>query len=104
MNRVWITIVLSAAGTYALRASFLLFARRLATVPPLAQRLLRQIPPAALASLAVPALLRPAGHIDVTQARLYAGIVAAVVAWRTKSTALTLIVGMAVLLALQALG
>jgi len=104
VSRVWSTILLAAAGTYAMRASFLVFARRMATVPPLAQRLLRQIPPAALASLAVPALLRPAGHIDVTQARLYAGIVAAVVAWRTKSTTVTLIVGMAVLLALQALG
>ena len=103
MNRVWLTIVLAAAGTYAMRASFLVFARRMATVPPFAQRLLRQIPPAALASLAVPALLRPAGHIDLTQARLYAGIVAAVVAWRTKNTTITLIVGMAVLLALQAL-
>ena len=104
MNRVWLTIVLSALGTYAMRASFLVFARRMAAVPPFAQRLLRQIPPAALASLAVPALLRPAGHIDVTQARLYAGIVAAAVAWRTKSTTITLVVGMAVLLALQALG
>ena len=103
MNRVWLTIVLAAAGTYAMRASFLVFARRMATVPPFAQRLLRQIPPAALASLVVPALLRPAGHIDVTQARLYAGIVAAAVAWRTKSTTLTLVVGMAVLLVLQAL-
>lgn len=103
MSKVWLTIVLAAAGTYAMRVSFLLFARRLATVPPFAQRLLRQIPPAALASLAVPALLRPAGHIDLTQARLYAGIVAAAVAWRTKSTTLTLVVGMAVLLALQAL-
>jgi branched-subunit amino acid transport protein len=67
------------------------------------QRVLRQIPPATLASLVVPALLRPAGHVDVTQARLYAGLVAALVAWRTRSTALTLLVGMGVLLGLQAL-
>ena len=103
MGKVWTTILLAAAGTYAMRASFLVFARRMATVPPFAQRLLRQIPPAALASLAIPSLLRPEGHIDLTQARLYAGIVAAVVAWRTKSTTITLVVGMAVLLGLRAM-
>jgi branched-subunit amino acid transport protein len=103
MNKVWTAIVLSGVGTFAMRASFLAAAHRMATVPPAVQRLLRQIPPAALASLVVPALLRPEGHLDVTQARLYAGLVAALVAWRTRNTALTLVVGMGVLLALRAL-
>ena len=103
MSRLWTTIVLAAAGTYAMRASFLVVAHRMATVPPFVQRLLRQIPPAALASLVLPALLRPDGHIDLTQARLYAGIVAALVAWRTRNTAITLVAGMAVLIALRAM-
>jgi branched-subunit amino acid transport protein len=102
MNRVWSTIVLAGIGTYTMRASFLVFAHRLATLPPWVHRILRQIPPAALASLVVPALLRPEGTIDFTQPRFAAGVVAAVVAWRTKNTALTLIVGMAALLALRA--
>jgi branched-subunit amino acid transport protein len=85
-----------------MRASFLVVAHRLAVVPPWVQRLLRQIPPAALASLVVPALLRPEGHLDVTQARLWAGLIAAIVAWRTRSTVLTLVVGMGVLLLLRA--
>ena len=33
MNRIWPAIVLSGAGTYAMRASFLAFAHRMATVP-----------------------------------------------------------------------
>ncbi|MEY2568897.1 MAG: hypothetical protein QOE35_3426 [Actinomycetota bacterium] len=103
MSRVWVVIVLSGVGTFAMRASFLAAAHRIATVPPAVQRLLRQIPPAALASLVVPALLRPEGHIDVTQGRLYAGLIAAVVAWRTRNTALTLVVGMGVLLLIRAL-
>ena len=103
MNRVWTAILLAGVGTYAMRASFLAFAHRMATVAPWVERILRQIPPAALASLVVPALLRPAGHLDVTQARLYAGLAAALVAWRTRSTALTLLVGMGVLLGLRAL-
>jgi branched-subunit amino acid transport protein len=103
VSRVWVAIVLSGAGTFAMRASFLAAAHRIATVPPSVQRLLRQIPPAALASLVVPALLRPEGHIDVTQGRLYAGLIAAVVAWRTRNSALTLAVGMGVLLLIRAL-
>ena len=103
MNRVWTAILLAGVGTYAMRVSFLAVAHRMATVAPWVQRILRQIPPAALASLVVPALLRPAGHLDVTQARLYAGLAAAVVAWRTRSTALTLVVGMGLLLGLRAL-
>ena len=103
MSRIWAAILLSGVGTFAMRASFLAVAHRLVIVPPGVQRLLRQIPPAALASLVVPALLRPEGHLDVTQARLWAGLIAAVVAWRTRSTVLTLVVGMGVLLLLRAI-
>ena len=103
VSRVWVAILLSGAGTFAMRASFLAVAHRLVVIPPTVQRLLRQIPPAALASLVVPALLRPDGHVDVTQARLWAGLLAALVAWKTRSTVLTLVVGMGVLLLLRAL-
>jgi branched-subunit amino acid transport protein len=104
VSRIWTAIFLAGVGTYAMRASFLGFAHRMTTVAPWLQRVLRQIPPAALASLVVPALLRPSGHVDFTQARLYAGVVAGLVAWRTRSTVLTLLAGMGVLLGLQALG
>ena len=103
MSRVWLAIVLAGAGTFAMRASFLAAASRLAVVPPFAQRLLRQIPPAALAAIVAPALLRPEGHLDLTQPRLVAGIAAGIVAWRTRNVALTLSVGLLALLALQAL-
>ena len=103
MSRPWLAIVLSGTGTFAMRLSFLAAAHRMATVPPTIQRLLRQIPPAAIAALVVPALLRPHGSIDVTQARLWAGLLAGAVAWRTRNTAVTLVVGMAALLVLEAL-
>lgn len=103
MNRVWLAILLSGAGTYAMRASFLAAAHRLASVPPAAARLLRQIPPAALAAIVVPALIRPEGQLDLVQPRLLAGIVAALVAWRTRNVGLTLVVGMAIVLAVEAL-
>ena len=103
MSRVWIAIILGGLGTYAMRASFLVFAHRLADVPPGIQRLLRQIPPAALAAIVVPALLRPADHLDLWQPRLLAGTVAALVAWRTRNIALTLAVGIGLVMAVDAL-
>ena len=103
MSRVWVAILLAGAGTFAMRASFLAAASKLAVVPPFAQRLLRQIPPAALAAIVAPALLRPEGHFDLAQPRLVAGVAAAVVAWRTRNVALTLAVGLIGLVALQAL-
>ena len=103
MSRVWIAIVLAGAGTFAMRASFLVVAHRLARVPPALDRVLRQIPPAALASIVLPALVRPEGSIDLFQPRLLAGLVAAAVAWRTRNVALTLVVGLGVLALLQAI-
>jgi len=97
------SIVLIGIGTFAMRASFLVFAHRLVDVPPHVQRLLRQIPPAALAAIVAPALLRPEGHVDLLQPRLAAGVLAGVVAWRTRNIALTLLVGMAALMLLDAL-
>jgi branched-subunit amino acid transport protein len=102
MSRVWVVIVGAGLGTFAMRASFIAFAHRLATVPPGVQRLLRQIPPAALASLVLPALIRPQGSLDLAQPRFAAGALAALVAWRTGSVALTLIVGMATVVVLDA--
>jgi branched-subunit amino acid transport protein len=102
-GRAWIAIALASAGTLVLRASFLIFAGRLVDLPPLTQRILRQIPPAVLAALVVPSLVRPAGSVDLWQPRLLAGVVAAAVSWRTRNVGLTLVVGMAVLVAVQQL-
>lgn len=103
MNRIWPAIVLAGAGTYVMRASFLAFAHRMATVPPALARVLRQIPPAALAAIVGPALLRPEGHLDLLQPTLLAGLVAAGVAWKTRNMGVTVVVGIALLAALQRL-
>ena len=103
MSPVWLTILVAGPATFSMRAVFLAFAHRLAEVPPWVQRLLRQIPPAALAAIVVPALLRPGSTIDLWQPRLYAGLLAAVVAWRTRNIGLTLVVGMAFVMIVKAL-
>jgi branched-subunit amino acid transport protein len=98
VSTTWTAIVLAGIGTYAMRASFLALAHKLSEVPPWAERILRQIPPAALAALVVPALVRPHGDLNLLQARLAAGALAAFVAWRTRNVALTLIIGIAALM------
>ena len=84
-----------------MRASFIAAAGRLVDAPPWAQRLLRQIPPAALASIVVPALMRPEGDMDLTHPRFIAGIVAALVAWRTNNVLATLVAGMGLVVLLE---
>ncbi len=103
MSPTWVAILGAGLGTFAMRASFLAFADRLTDVPPKVQRLLRQIPPAALASITVPAILRPEGHLDLIHSHALAGAVAAVVAWKTRSIALTLVVGIGLVMLIDAM-
>ena len=101
--RLWLTIVLAGLGTVLARVSFLGVAHRIADPPVGVQRVLRMIPPAALAALVLPALVRPEGDLDLTQPRFLAGVVATAVAFRTKNVLVTLVVGMALVVALQEL-
>jgi branched-subunit amino acid transport protein len=103
MTREWIAILGAGVGTYSMRASFLVFAHRLADVPPSVQRLLRQIPPAALAAIVLPALARSEGQLDLWHARFAAGVAAAIVAWKTRNIALTLLVGIGLVMLIDAL-
>lgn len=99
----WATILLTAIGTFAIRASFLGVAHRMTTIPPLVRRSLRMIPAAALSGLVLPALIRPDGVLDLWQPRALVGALAAYVGWRTGNVILTLVVGMAALIALEQL-
>jgi branched-subunit amino acid transport protein len=80
-----LTLVVIGVGTYAMRAAFLVTARR--QPPALLARLLPHIGPAVLAAITLPALIAPRGSIsiaDTVPALLAAAI--SVVAWRrTKS-------------------
>lgn len=99
---VWATILLGGAATFATRMAFLAVAHRRTDVPVRVQRVLRMIPPAALAALVAPPLLRPGGGgVELLHARPIAGVVAGVVAWRTRSVLATMGVGVAVLVALE---
>jgi branched-subunit amino acid transport protein len=91
----WIIIVGMGVITFALRVSMIVLLGRLA-IPEALSRALRFVPPAVFSALVAPALLRPAGPVDVslTNPYLLAGTLAAVVAWRWKSIFLTIGAGM----------
>ncbi len=95
--------VLVGLGTVVLRASVLVFAERLADLPPRVHEVLRMIPPAALAALVSPALLRPEGQLAPLAPEALAGLLALVVAWRTGSLLATILVGLAAVVGLQLL-
>ena len=101
---IWLTIAGVGLGSYLLRLSFIALWQRL-RVPGLIHEALSYVPSAVLAALVLPALVRPEGVIDLSidNLRLLAGIVAAAVAWYSRSVLLTLMAGMGALWLLQAL-
>ncbi|MGB9963416.1 AzlD domain-containing protein [Halobacterium sp. CBA1126] len=100
---LWLVVAAAAAGTYALRVSFIALFGRLDDVPPRVERVLSYVPPAVLAALVLPELVLSDGALAVSLGndRLLAGAIAAVVAWRTEDMLATVVVGMAALYALS---
>lgn len=101
---IWIMIAAVAAGTWAIRLSFIALFGRISVIPDWVLWVLRLIPAAVLAAIVAPALTHATGGFDLVTARFFAGIVAALVAWRTKDVLATIGVGMITLWVLQALG
>ena len=69
-------------------------------------RALRYVPPAVLAAIIVPSVLMPDGKtVDFapTNSYLVAGILAVIIAWRSKNLLLTIVLGMAIFLLLRVL-
>jgi branched-subunit amino acid transport protein len=100
---LWGTILIVGLLTLGIRLSFIVFMGKM-RVSPIAQQALRFVPVAVLSALIAPALFFPGGslNVSVSNIRLIAGILAILVAWRTKNVLLTIFTGMACLLILQA--
>jgi branched-subunit amino acid transport protein len=102
---LWLTIAGAGAVTFALRLSFIVVLGRIG-IPPFLKRALRFVPAAVLTAVVIPLLFYENGALEISlgNERLLAGLVAALICWRTRSVPLTLIGGMATLWTLQALG
>ena len=99
---LWVTIIIIGLLTLGIRLSFMVFMDKM-RVSPIAQQALRFVPVAVLSALIAPALFFSSGSLNVSLSniRLIAGILAILVAWRTKNVLLTIFSGMACLLILQ---
>ena len=99
---LWMTIIIVGLLTLGLRLSFMVFMGKM-QVSLIAQRGLRFVPIAVLSTLIAPALFFKGGSLDISLSniRLMAGILAILVAWRTKNVLLTIFSGMGCLLILQ---
>ncbi len=95
---IWGIILGGMLVTYATRLSFIDLIRY-ERLPKLFQRGLRYVPPAILAALIFPELVRPTGALSLSLGnhRLMAGLIATLVSWRTKNIWLTIAAGIVVL-------
>ena len=95
----WIVILVVGALNYLSRLSFIaVFAR--VEIPPVVARALRFVPAAMLTAIVVPAVVFVAPAtlaFSYTNPKLVAALVAASIAWRTKSATATMAAGMAAL-------
>jgi branched-subunit amino acid transport protein len=103
---VWVLIVVIGAGTFSLRISMIAALGRVRRTPPALERVLRFIRPAVLAALVAPAVVLLNGQptfIAPFNPRLVAGLIAILVAWKTRNVLATIVGGMSVLWILQAI-
>ncbi|MDG9884873.1 AzlD domain-containing protein [Pseudomonas putida CSV86] len=101
---LWGLFLAVGVGTFALRLSFVELYGNL-RVPPLVSRALAYVPASVLAALVLPAVVYPEGHGDFVlgNPQIPAAVLAALVAWKTRNTVLTLAVGMGALWGLKML-
>ena len=98
---LWIVILGGMVATLGMRLLFILLIPQ-ERLPGILRRSLHYVPPAVLSAILLPAVLQPEGFLDLSlrNLRLLASLVAALVAWRTRNTWLTILAGMAALLLL----
>jgi branched-subunit amino acid transport protein len=69
-------------------------------LPAIVEQSLKYVPPAVLMAIIAPAVFIPDGNsidIEISNAPLFASLIAALVAWRTKNLLLTILIGMGML-------
>ncbi len=99
---LWLVMIAGGLLTFLTRLSFIALLDRI-RVPDWFRRGLRFVPVAVLSAIILPELTSPDGHLFLSwrNPQLLAGGVAILVAWRTKNVILTILAGMAALLAFQ---
>jgi branched-subunit amino acid transport protein len=99
---IWIIMVIGGLLTFGTRLSFIFLLDRI-KVPDWFRRGLRFVPVAVLSAIILPELTSPNGALFLSwrNPQLLAGIVAVLVAWKTKNVLLTILAGLAALVVFQ---
>ena len=97
MSNIWIVMIILGLLTFGLRLSFVLLLERWQP-PELVARALRFVPVAVLTAIFIPEILLRDGSFTVLplNPRLFAGVAAILIAWKTKSALWTITAGMAI--------
>jgi branched-subunit amino acid transport protein len=100
--QIYLLVLAAGFGTYLIRLSFLLILGN-REVSPVIRQALEYIPPAAFAALTLPAVLSPAGVVDLSleNLRLVAAVAAMLVGLWTRSITWVLASGLIALWALK---
>ena len=90
-STIWFTFIIAGLLTFLIRLSFIVLLGKFAA-PLWLTRALRFVPPAVLTAIIVPDLVLKSGALAIspTNARLMAGLIAILVAWRTKNALITI--------------
>ena len=99
---IWLVMLLGGLITFTIRFSFIYLFGKF-HVPGTVRRALHYVPPAVLSAIVFPELFLQDGTLDLSlsNVRLLAGLVAIVVAWYSKNTLLTIVVGVMALILFQ---
>jgi branched-subunit amino acid transport protein len=99
---IWLVMLLGGLVTFAIRFSFIYLFGKL-HIPETVRKSLHYVPPAVLSAIVFPELFLQKGTLDLSLSNvsLLAGLVAIVVAWYSKNTLLTIVVGMLALFLFQ---
>jgi branched-subunit amino acid transport protein len=102
--KIWPVILLGGLLTFLIRFSFIYLLDRFA-MPDWFRRSLRFVPAAVLSAIILPEISAPGGVVNLSwrNPQLIAGLLAILVAWRTKNVVLTLLVGIGALLVMRML-
>lgn len=101
---IWIIMLIGGLITFGMRFSFIFLFGKF-HIPETVRRALHYVPPAVLSAIVFPELFLRDGTLDLSfgNYRLLAGLVAMIVAWFTKNTLITILMGMIALFVLRSL-
>lgn len=99
---IWVIMIIGGLLTFGTRLSFIFLLDRI-KVPEWFRLGLRFVPVAVLSAIILPELTSPNGTLFLSwrNPQLLAGIVAILVAWKTKNVILTIVAGLAALVVFQ---